>query len=138
MIKKIRQIWHPRLLRPLIYMIFSRFLISLCLLLLADYLFSGPAGRPLKSTLFVLAGVLYAALAYIAYLRMDGIALPKVMMLRVNPRRKPARSYGDMIDHVDEQPPVSFEELEDDEKDLCILGADLSCFVVFLTISLLM
>ena len=41
-----------------------------------------------------------------------------------------------MIDYVDEPPPVTFEELDDDGKDVCILGADLFCCAVFLVLSL--
>ena len=72
----------------------------------------------------------------IAWLRLDGVKLPKVMMLRINPRKKPARMYGDMIDYVDEQPQVAFEDLDDGEKDVCILGADLFCCAAFLVLSL--
>ena len=70
-------------------------------------------------------------------LRLDGMKLPKLTMLRVNPRKKPARSYGDMIDYVDEKPPVTFEDLDDAEKDLCILLADLICCALCAFLSLL-
>ena len=134
--KKWRQIWQPYMTRPLIYMIFTRFLLTLCVLLLADHFFSAGAGKDLKPYLFALGTVLYALLAWIAHLRLQGVRLLKVMMLRINPRKKPSRIYVDMIDYVDEQPQAGFEDLEDQEKDLCILGADLFCFAVFLVISL--
>ena len=41
-----------------------------------------------------------------------------------------------MIDYVDEQPQVAFEDLDDGEKDVCILGADLFCCAAFLVLSL--
>lgn len=136
MIKKIRGIWNGKMLRPLIYMAFTRFVLSLCLFLLIDRFGSGAAGRRLLPMLFALGGAVFAALAWIAWLRLDGVRLPKLMMLRINPRKKPERSYGDMIDYVDEPPPVTFEELDDDGKDVCILGADLFCCAVFLVLSL--
>ena len=123
------------MVRPLIYMTFTRFILSLALILLADHFIAPLAGRPVKGTAFLLAAFLFAALAWVAYLRLDGMKLPQVMMLRVNPAKKPARSYGDMIDHVDERPGITFEDLDDNEKDLCILAADLFCFLVFLLCS---
>ena len=124
------------MLRPFIYMTFTRFLLALCLLLLINFFYSKEAGRPILSTVMVLGGVVFAILAWIAYLRLDGIKLPKFMMLRVNPRKKPTRMYGDIIDYVDEQPQVTFEELSDAEKDICILGADLFCCAAFVIVSL--
>ena len=126
----------PYMLRPFIYMTFTRFLLALCLLLLINFFYSKEAGRPILSTVMVLGGVVFAILAWIAYLRLDGIKLPKFMMLRVNPRKKTTRMYGDIIDYVDEQSQVTFEELSDAEKDICILGADLFCCVMFVIVSL--
>ena len=61
--------------------------------------------------------------------------LPKLLMMRVNPRKKPSRMYGDMIDYIDEKPGPTFEELEDQEKDLCLLLADAACCVIYLVLS---
>ena len=135
--KKWREKIQPYMLRPFIYMTFTRFILALAAILLADFFLSPGAGRSLKSAFFLLGGVLFALLAWIAWLRLDGVKLPKIMMMRVNPRKKPSRMYGDIIDYVDEQPQVAFEDLDDDEKDLCILGADLFCCVVFAAVSLL-
>lgn len=135
-VKKWKDKLQPRIVRPLIYMIFTRFLLSLTLVLLTDFFYTRMGGRGIKATAFLLAGLFFALLAWIAWMRLDGIKLPKFMMLRLNPRKKPTRMYGDMIDYVDEQPQVNFEDLEDDEKDLCILGADVFCCVVFLIVSL--
>ncbi len=123
--------------RPAVYMTFTRFILALAAVLLADFFISPRAGRPVKSTLFLLAAFLFAALAMIAYLRLDGMKLPKIMMLRVNPAKKPSRTYGDMIDYVDERPGIDFKDLDDTEKDICILCADLFCFIVFLAVGLI-
>ncbi|MDO5435739.1 MAG: hypothetical protein Q4G19_05165 [Clostridia bacterium] len=136
--KKIKRIWRGGMTRPLIYMTFTRFILALFITLLADYFLSPSAGRDLKETVFLLAAVIFAVLGWIALLRLDGIRLPKFMMLRVNPRKKPSRMYGDMIDFVDENVPETFEELEDNEKDVCILGADAFCFAVFLILAAVM
>lgn len=135
--KKIKSIWRSGMLRPLIYMTFTRFVLSLFIALMVDFFLSPAVGRNLKETIFLIVTALFAILAWIAWLRMDGIKLPKFMMLRLNPRKKPSRMYGDMIDYVDENAPETFEELEDDEKDVCILGADAVCFLLFLIAALI-
>ena len=100
-------------------------------------MFSGAAGRPLRSTLFLLASALFALLALIAWLRLDGVSLPKPMNLRLGPKKRRDRIPGDMIDFVEEEPSVPFEGLEDGEKDCCLLCADLVCAAVFLLASFL-
>ena len=134
--EKLREKLQPYMLRPFIYMTFTRFLLSLCALLLVDFFLSPHAGRSLKPDVFLFGSILFAILAWIAWLRLDGIKLPKFMMLRINPRKKPGRMYGDMIDFMDEHPQVNFEDLADDEKDLCLLGADAVCALAFLLLSL--
>ena len=135
--KKWRKKIQRYMLRPFIHMTFTRFILALAAILLADFFLSPHVGRSLKSPLFVLGGALFALLAWIARLRLDGVRLPRLLMLRVNHRKKPTRMYGDMIDYVDEQPTVAFEDLEDDEKDLCLLGADLVCCALLLGASLI-
>ena len=135
--KKLRRIWQRYMLRPFLYTTFSRLVLGLFVVLLSDHLFSGAAGHPLRSTLFLLASVLFALLALIAWLRLDGVSLPKPLNLRVGPKKRRDRIPGDMIDFVDEEPAVPFDDLEDDEKDCCLLCADLICFFVFLLASFL-
>ena len=135
--KRFKDIYEPYMLRPMIYMAFTRFVLSLFAILLLDFFLAPNAGRPIKSTLFLLGAAFYAVLALIAWLRLDGLKLPSLLMMRVNPRKKPSRMYGDMIDYIDEKPEISFEELDDREKDLCILAADFFCFIVFLAAGLL-
>ena len=129
--KKWKAIWEPYMLRPLIHMTFTRFILALAAALLADFFLSSGAGRSLESTAFLLMGALFALLTLIAFVRLDGVKLPKLMMLRINPRKKPSRMYGDIADYLDDKPEVTFEKLDDDEKDLCILGADAFCCIVF-------
>lgn len=132
--KKWKETWRPYMLRPLVYMTFTRFLLALAAALLIDFFLRDAAGRDLRQTACLLMCLLFALLAVVAWLRLDGLKLPKFMMLRINPRKKPARMYGDMSDFVDDKP-VAFEELEDAEKDACILGADAICCGLFLIIS---
>ena len=120
------------MLRPFIYMTFTRFILALTAGLLIDFFLGPSVGRDLRDAAFLLLAFLFALLAVIAFLRLDGAKLPRLMMLRINPRKKPSKMYGDMADYLDEEPVTTFEDLEDDEKDLCILGADLICCALFL------
>ena len=80
-------------------------------------------------------GVLFLLMAWVAWLRMDGMHLPKPMMMRLNLRKKPMiSSYGDMIDHIDDRP-EAFEDLQEGEKDACCLIADLICAAAMIIIS---
>lgn len=131
--KKLRLEKH--MIRPFVYMTFTRFILALTASLLIEHFVSDPL-RDISAFAFVFFGIFFAVLAWIAYLRMDGIKLPKFMMKRVNLSKKPAIKYGDMIDYTDEEI-VSFEDLEDEEKDVCLLLADVICAVLFLVLSLI-
>ena len=63
--------------------------------------------------------------------------MPKPLNLRLGPRKRPARIPGDMIDFVNEEPEIHFDGLDGDEKDCCLLCADLVCAAVFLLASFL-
>ncbi|MBR6299607.1 MAG: hypothetical protein IKR36_01770 [Clostridia bacterium] len=132
--KKLREKWRNALLRPAIYAFSVRFLAALAVILVVNYLVGKNTPRFLGLS-FLLLALLFVALAWIAYLRMDGVTLPKPLMTRVNLRKKPKRQYGDMIDYIDEKPGPTFEELEDQEKDLCLLLADAACCVIYLVLS---
>ena len=132
--KKLREKWRNALLRPATYAFSVRFLAALAVILVVNYLVGKNTPRFLGLA-FLLLALLFVALAWIAYLRMDGVTLPKPLMTRVNLRKKPKRQYGDMIDYIDEKPGPTFEELEDQEKDLCLLLADAACCVIYLVLS---
>ena len=132
--KKLREKLRNALLRPDIYAFSVRFLAALAVILVVNYLVGKNTPRFLGLA-FLLLALLFVALAWIAYLRMDGVTLPKPLMTRVNLRKKPKRQYGDMIDYIDEKPGPTFEELEDQEKDLCLLLADAACCVIYLVLS---
>lgn len=133
--KKWKQKLQRHLLRPFLYLAAVRFLLGLTLVLLSAFLLGRPEVKPYAA---LLAAAVFALLGWIAWLRLDGVRLPRLMMQRINIRKKPARAYGDMIDYIDEAPAVTFEDLDDEEKDICLLGADFLCCVLFLALSLLL
>lgn len=129
---RLKELWSGYMIRPFVHMAFTRFVLALAAALLVDFFLRPSSGRDLREDLFLLAAALFALLAFVAFLRLDGLKLPRLMMLRVNPRKKRSRMYGDMADYLEDAPDPSFEDLEDDEKDACLIAADLVCCALFL------
>ena len=133
--EKLKSVDWRHVARPLVYLFLSRFLISLCVFLLICFFLETDARPNLKPWVFPIGGFAFLLLAWICYLRMDGIHLPRIFMHRVNIKRRPVRTYGDIIDHIDDIPIVHFEDLEDADKDVCILFADLACCIVYFVLT---
>ena len=128
---KIKGIYQRYMLRPFIYMAAQRLMVAFIFLLaVVQFVPKGPAPDLVAGFL----AVLFALFAYLVYLRMDGIRIPR--MKHHQPKKKdPLRNFGDMTDHVDNEPQVTFDELEEDEKNLCSLLSNLVCLAVFLVLS---
>lgn len=135
MLKKFRKIWNRELWQPLVNKAFTRLVLALAASLLWNEFVNGGL-LSMRAYAFLFFGVLFAVAAWMSYLRLDGIRAPQFDKLLFDWKRKPKRTYGDMIDYVDEKP-VDFEELEEDEKCLCLLLADAVCSVIFLVLSLI-
>ncbi|MCQ2453632.1 MAG: hypothetical protein MJ136_03540 [Clostridia bacterium] len=132
---KLKENFTRVIIRPTIYMTLTRFPVALLIVLLADFFLPTSLTR-IKTNGCAFFGVLFLLMAWVAWLRMDGMHLPKPMMMRLNLRKKPMiSSYGDMIDHIDERP-EAFEDLQEGEKDACCLIADLICAAAMIIISL--
>lgn len=136
MLRRIRNLLQRHTIRPLIYTTTTRFLLGFAIALLWARFSDHSSGGDRKSFAYVAAAVVFALLGWIAYLRLDGMHLPKLFTKRTGLRRKPERSFGDMIDHVDEEPP-SFDELDDSEKDAVCIVADCLCAAAFAVLSFL-
>ena len=131
---KIKGLYQKYMLRPLIYLTAYRLMAGMIILLaLARLVKNGPA--PSMVAGFLTAA--FALLAYLVYLRMDGLRVPRMKYIRPKKKPDPLRSMGSMTDHTDDDPGVSFEELEEDERDFCSLIANLVNLVIFAVISFL-
>ena len=129
---KIKGIYHKQLLRPLIYLTAFRLMVALIfLLILVRFVPNGPAPGLIAAFLTLT----FALLAHLVYLRMDGLRIPRVKYIRPRKKSDPLRNVSSMADHADDEPGVSFDELEDDEKDFCSLLANLINLVIFLVVS---
>ena len=130
----------PRLerymIRPVIYQVFTRFLIGLCLAKLWDFFVNAGSVRVHPAWGYAFFAGFYGVMAWLAYLRLDGLKVPKFDRKLFRRHKSPERAFGDMIDYVDE-PIVSFDELDDAEKDLTLLISNLICLTMFVAASLL-
>ena len=129
-----KQIYQRYLLRPIIYLTAFRLMIAaIFALILVRFLKNGPAPNMVAGFL----AVFFALLAYLVYLRMDGLRIPRVKYIRPKKKADPLRHASSMADYTDEDPGVSFEELEDNEKDFCSLMSNLISLAVCLAASFL-
>jgi hypothetical protein len=117
-------------------MIFTRIILSATAALLLSEFTKSATALPMRMFAFIFLGVFFFAMAWMSYLRMDGVRMPTLDRRLFEWKRAPKRTYGDIIDHVDEDV-ISFDDLEENEKDLCRLIADLICGTVFAALSFL-
>ena len=128
--KKFR-VYQRYMLRPLIYLTAFRLMVALIVLLaIEQFVPHGPAPAMIAAFL----ATAFALLAYLVYLRMDGLGVPRVKYIRPK-KNDPLRHASSMADHTDDDPGVSFEELEEDERDFCSLIGNLIGMAVFLIAS---
>lgn len=129
---KLKHIYQRYLLRPIIYLTAFRLMVAaIFTLILVRFVRNGPAPNMIAGFL----AVFFALLAYLVYLRMDGLRIPRVKYIRPKKKADPLRHTTSMTDHTDDEPGVAFDELEDDEKDFCSLMANLICLAAFLIAS---
>ncbi len=134
--KPLRKFCRKHMIRPIFHMAFVRAVLGLTAALLWNQFVNIKSALPMRTFAFLFLGVFFLVMVWMAYLRLDGIKMPTIDRRLFEWKRKPKRTYGDMIDYVDEAA-VSFDEMEEDERDFCRLAADLVCGVVFLVLSIL-
>ena len=135
---RLRQRCRREMIRPLIYQAFTRVAVVLTAILLVRE-FAAPAdGRPVLPWGCAAAAGICLLLAWVAWLRLDGARLPALdhRLFRFRRRRDPFQGGG-MADYLDDRP-VSFEELEPEERDACLLCANLIAAAVFAVLGALL
>lgn len=128
--------YNEDLLRPIIYKSFARFVYGLTIALIWNKLVNISGFVTARGFAFPIIGVFFLVLAWFCYLRLDGVNVPRIFKDRSKKKRSKIYGYGDIVDYAD-QHIVSFEELNEDQRELCILIADLVCGVLFLLIALI-
>ena len=120
--KRLKQVFHRDMIRPLVYKVFTRGILALFAAQLVHYF--APENWPLKrfgNLSLALAGV-FGLGAVIAWLRADGMKIPQLKLPRMK-RKDPGFLTGDMADHLDDDL-VLFDDLSEEEQSICVLAAD--------------
>ena len=135
MIQKIRKLMSREMIRPLIYKVFTRGILALFAAQLAHFFL--PAGSAISSfsNLALLLGFIFLLFTVLAWLRLDGMKIPQLKLPRIK-RKDPPFLTGDMADHLDDDI-VTFDELDEEEQNACVLLADLILAVVCFLLALI-
>ncbi len=131
--KWLRTHFHRHMIRPLIYKGFTRAVLSVFLVLVLDRFVHSPSPLFSKSNLFILTGILWLLGSWISYLRLRGLRFPRFDIQRMR-RKDPLRNYGDISDHIND-PIITYDDLDDQEKDVCTLLCDLALCPLFIVTS---
>ena len=134
--QKLRKLMGREIIRPLIYKLFTRGILALFAAQLAHFFL--PAGGTLSSfsNLSLLLGFVFALFAFLAWLRLDGMRIPQMKLPRIK-RKDPPFLTGDMADHMDDDI-VTFDELDPEEQNTCVLLADLILSAVCFLLALIL
>lgn len=132
MSKKPRRRLERYMIQPLVIRTFTRFVIALTFALLWKRFVASI--QPL-SVAFTFIAVLFFVLAWLAYLRSDGVRLPQIDKKLFDRKPKPVIRYGDMIDHIDEEPHPD-DNLDDEELEFVTFISNLLTGAIYLIMSL--
>ena len=130
--KKPRRRLEKYMIQPLIIRTFTRFVIAITLALLWKRLVASM--QPL-STAYLLLAVVFFALAWMAYLRSDGMNLPKIDKKLFDRKPKPVIRYGDLPDYIDEEPHPE-DDLDEEEIEFVTFLSNLITGAIFVILSL--
>ena len=135
MIRWLRNHFDREMIRQLIYKVFTRGVLALFAAQLAHFFL--PAGGTLSSfsNLSLLLGFVFALAAVLAWLRLDGLKIPQLKLPRMK-RKDPPFLAGNMADHMDDEI-VSFDDLDPEDQNVCVLLADCLLAVVCLILAAL-
>ena len=120
------------MVRPFIYKVFSRGILALFAAQMIHFFAPVGSGLSSFSSLSLGLGLLFALFAFLAWLRLDGLKIPRMKLPRLK-RNDPPFLAGSMADHLDDEI-VTFDDLDPEEQDVCVLLADLllgaACFIL--------
>ena len=133
MFRRIRKCWSRDLVRPLIYKIFTRGVLALFTAQLVHFFAPAASGFASFSNLSLGLALLFVLFTVLAWLRADGLKIPQLKLPRVK-RKDPPFLTGNMADHIDDEI-VSFDDLDTEEQNICVLLADAFLAVVCLVLA---
>lgn len=130
---KIRKIWQPYILRPMLYSVFTKFLCSLCVVLLWDRFVNSRNVTPygVVDFVFFIMAIYFFVWTWIQYLVLDGMKYEVFDKMAEMFKRKAPHYHRDMVDFVDEKV-TTFDMLEDDEQTVAKIGSNFITALLYL------
>jgi hypothetical protein len=123
------------MIRPMIYQCVTKISIALVLTLLWNQFINKDALFSMIRDAFFVVGILFFMLAWFQYLRLDGVRIHHLLEGHERPKKKKRHKIMDIVDFADEKI-ISFDELDEDEKNVCRLLGDLICGIIFTVLAL--
>ncbi|MBE5791433.1 MAG: hypothetical protein E7322_04650 [Clostridiales bacterium] len=127
-----KKIFQKYMTRPLVYMTITRLMTALIFLLAVTKFLNT---RVTNSAVSGFLAALFALFAYLVYLRMDGLRIPRMKYFKSKKKKEPVITQSSMTDHLDDDAPVTFDELEEDERDWISFVSSAVNFVIFTVLS---
>ncbi|MBR7041649.1 MAG: hypothetical protein IKI24_07435 [Clostridia bacterium] len=132
--KKIKDIWSRDMTRPVVYKTFTRAVLTLLVIKLAQFFMGKNA--PKTANLCAVLGLVFVLGCFLAYLRLDGVNIPQLKLPRMK-KKDPPFIEKDMIDDVD-APITTFDDLDKDEQALAVFITDAVIAAVLLILSVIL
>lgn len=129
MIKKIINTYQSYMIRPMLYQCATKISIAVVLALLWDRFINREGYFNVVRDAFLVVGIFFFLLAWIQYLRMDGVKVTRTS--GESKRKKKRHVTKDIVDYADEKI-ISFSELDEEEQLVCRLVGDVLCAFLFL------
>ena len=123
-----------KMVRPVFYKVLARFFIGLVFALLWDRFINVQKLYSMITHTFFIIGILFFAIAWVSYLRIDGLRLPFVNSGKNKNKKNHPQKYP--IDYADEKPSPN-DSLDGDEEKKANLIANIAAGLCFLLPSLI-
>ena len=123
--KKLSKYRKPHRIRPIVQRVFVSLVVTASVVGLWDRFVNTGGFFNARARVTPFIGMVFVAVAWFRFVRMDAARTHG----RRTTRKRPKQTRGGMLDHVDTDPETD-AELEENERDLCVLAAALFCAVV--------
>ena len=138
-LKNFKKLFTPQIAKPIIYKAFYKFLVALVPLLIWDRFINTNKYFSLFETGFFIAGAVFLMLAWMNYLKMDGMSLMSLSVIFgwfKKDENTAQKKHGGFMDYVQQEIP-DYDDLSDFDKLLSKFGSNLLLGILMVGISLI-
>lgn len=135
MIGKVKKTFRSYMIHPLIYQVITKGAVVVVLALLWDRFVNQQGRLSMVRDGYLVLGLIFLMLAWFQYLSLDDVSVKH--LFGTNQKKKAKRNgTSDIADYADEKI-ISFSELEDEERTIVRLLADVLTGSIFILIALI-